>query len=271
MQEAEGAPVEWEPWGSVCVQGFPVCPRERSEQSCSLGCASVGSTSPADVTSHPMGLGWWEQLQPWAGDAHQGRSFSALVALSGFLNFLFIYFILAWDTLQLLSALFWTCLAQALQAVLVRGETPDKVLNHIQQNNQPSQKTPTKDSCGTDPGHGVLEAQQWYSNLLFSQGGATYMLVFSFPTSNQDFRNGHRFHLQLFDWRGQRGQEVGELEKTSPIHQKKNVRGGFSFLFLPIGLFWHIWTLTVVPCMGWALASEKLLSFGFLIIWFFKF
>lgn len=106
------------------------------------------------------------------------------------------------------------------------------------------------------------------SDVLFSQGVATYMLFFSFPTSNQDFRNGHSGLTSIYSTEG----AASQLEITSLIHRKM-LGWFFSFIFLLVGLFWHIWTLTVVvPCMGWALTAEKWLSFAlfrvFLIVFF---
>lgn len=58
------------------------------------------------------------------------------------------------------------------------------------------------------------------------------MLVVSFPTSNQDFRNGHFGLTSIYLTE----EAISKLEITSPIHQKnKFCCGFFPFFFCLLG------------------------------------
>lgn len=132
--------------------------------------------------------------------------------------------------------------------------TPSKITNQ-------AKKTPTKDSCGTDPGHGVLDAQQWYSDVLFLQGVATFMLVFPFPASNQDFRNGHSGLTSIYLTED----AVSKLEITSLIHQKINIGVGF---FLSFSSYWAFLTYLNSHSSG-AMGTSWWERAFFCITWFF--
>lgn len=125
----------------------------------------------------------------------------------------------------------------------------------------------------------MLEAQQWYSNVLFSQGVAPYVLVFSFPTSNQDFRNGHSglTSICLIE------EAISELEITSLIHQE-NKWGGF---FLSFSSCWAFLVYLNSHCSsamhglgtGWWEMAFFCITWGFLfcflllwrvLLWFFS-
>lgn len=84
--------MEPEPRGSVCVQGFPVCPREKVRMELLPGMCL--STFPADVTSHPRVLADGSSCSPGQVMGPQGQVAKTLVALSDLSYFLFIYFIL---------------------------------------------------------------------------------------------------------------------------------------------------------------------------------